>query len=178
MRFFLKTILILVATSCLLAEEVSGPKVGSELKPLKVFAAAGLVSGEEKDFAEVRKDDSTYFVFVQASKFDRPVARFLKKLDTELAATRPDVQVIAVWLTDDLAKSKEYLPRMQESIQLRQTVLAVYGGEKTGPQDWSIDSAKNVTVVLASGGKIVASTGYGSINETIVPESLKQLPKK
>src|SRR5437868_345806 len=73
----------------------SGPAEKSDVPALKVDAVAGLVTGETKDFAAERKDMPTIYVFVQADKFDRPLARFLKVLDQELGKDRPDVQVIA-----------------------------------------------------------------------------------
>jgi len=156
----------------------SGPPEGNEVPALKVDAVAGLVTGETKDFAAERKAMPTIYVFVQADKFDRPTARFLKVLDQELAKDRPDVQVIAVWLTDDVAKSKEYLPKAQMSIQLGQTVWSVHDGDKSGPKGWNIDIAANVTAVVADGAKVVKSFDYRSVNDTVVPDVLKKLPAK
>jgi hypothetical protein len=156
----------------------SGPAEGTEVPALKVDAVAGLVTGETKDFAAERKDMPTIYVFVQADKFDRPIGRFLKVLDQELAKDRADVQVIAVWLTDDVEKSKAYLPRAQMSINLSQTVWTVYTGDKSGPANWNIDVAAHVTAVIADGAKVVKSFDYRSVNDTVVPEVLKKLPAK
>lgn len=169
------TLLLLPLTSL---QADSGPAEGNEVAPLKVDAVAGVVSGETKDFAAERKALPTIYVFVQADKFDRPVARFLKVLDQELGKDRPDVQVIAVWLTEDVAKSKEYLPRAQMSINLSQTVWSVYDGDKSGPKGWNIDVAAHVTAVVADGTKVVKSFDYRSVNDTVVPEVLKKLPAK
>lgn len=160
------------------AQADSGPAEGSEVPALKVDAVAGLVSGETKDFAAERKAMPTIYVFVQADKFDRPIGRFLKVLDQELAKDRADVQVIAIWLTDDVKKSKEYLPRAQMSINLSQTVWSVYSGDKSGPPGWNIDVAAHVTAVVADGAKVVKSFDYRSVNDTVVPEVLKNLPAK
>jgi len=161
-----------------LARAESGPAEGANVPPLRVDAVAGLVPGETKDFATERKDDPTIYVFVQADKFDRPVARFLKVLDQQLGKDRPEVQIIAVWLTDDAEKSKEYLPRAQMSLNLSQTVWSVYGGDKSGPGDWNIDVAASVTAVVADGSKVVKSFDYISVNDTVVPEVFKKLPAK
>jgi hypothetical protein len=169
---------LLLAMGVAQADVPSGPAAGTELASFKVMAVAGAVSGEEKDFTAERKEKPTIYVFVQADKFDRPIGRFLKVLDQELAKDRNDVQVIAVWLTDDVEKSKEYLPRAQMSIQLEQTVWSVFGGERSGPANWNVDSAVNVTVVVADGAKAKWSSGYNSINDTVVPDVMKQLPAK
>jgi hypothetical protein len=170
----------------------SGPAAKADVPALKVDAVAGLVTGETKDFAAERKDQPTIYLFIQADKFDRPMARFFKVLDQELsgddepvqrvrrtlAEPRPDVQIIAVWLTDDVEKSKEYLPRAQMSLSLSQTVWSVYTGDKAGPTGWNIDVAASVTAVVADGPKVVKSFDYISVNDTVAPDVLKVLPAK
>jgi hypothetical protein len=173
----LRTI-VFAAVVTSLAYAASGPAEKSDVPALKVDAVAGLVTGETKDFAAERKDMPTIYVFVQADKFDRPIGRFLKVLDQELGKDRPDVQVIAVWLTDDVQKSKEYLPRAQMSISLTQTVWSVYTGDKAGPTGWNIDVASSVTAVVADGMKVIKSFEYISVNDTVVPDVLKVLPAK
>lgn len=156
----------------------SGPAAKADVLALKVDAVAGLVTGETKNFAAERKDQPTIYLFVQADKFDRPIARFIKVLDQELGKERPDVQIIAVWLTDDVEKSKAYLPRAQMSLNLSQTVWSVYTGDKAGPAGWNIDVAASVTAVVADGPKVVKSFDYISVNDTVVPDVLKVLPAK
>jgi hypothetical protein len=171
--------LALIATlSATVAFADSGPAAGKAVPALKVDAVAGPMTGETKDFAAERKDKPTIYIFVQAEPFGRPTARFLKVLDQELGKDRPDVQIIAVWLTDDVAKSKEYLPKAQMSLQLGQTVWAVYPGDKTGPADWGIDVGVQVTAIVADGAKVVKSFDYNSVNDTVVPDVLKKLPAK
>ena len=64
-----------------------------------------LNDGKELDYAAERKNKPTIFLFVQGDKFDRPVGRFLKVLDTELAKDRADVHIVAVWLVSWLPAS-------------------------------------------------------------------------
>ena len=153
----------------------SGPDRGSQLTPLKVASIIGDGAGEELDFVARREGRPTLYLFVQADKWDRPVARFMSTLDKELAKSRSDVAIVAVWLTDDVEKSKEYLPRAQQSINLSQTTLAVYPGDKNGPAGWSINSGAHLTAIVAEKGRVVASFGYRSLNETNVPEVLAKL---
>src|SRR5437899_1618267 len=92
------------------AQTNSGPDKGSLIEPLKVSAVTGDYAGQELDFAAKRAGKPTVFIFIQADKWDRPVARFLKVLDQELTKDRPDAAGIAVWLTDNVEQTKEYLP--------------------------------------------------------------------
>src|SRR5262245_36741414 len=86
------------------AQVESGPAVKNKVERLKVAVATGDDAGKDVEFVGRRKGAATIYVFVQADKFDRPVARFLKVLDTELGKDRTDVHVVAVWLTDDVDK--------------------------------------------------------------------------
>ncbi len=174
-----------VAASCLMfsvtafADVNSGPKVGEKVAKLKVVVTTGDDAGKEVEVAERRKDKPTIVVFVQAERWDRPMARYLRTLDQELVKNRTDVRLVAVWLTDDVEKSKEYLPRAQQSLKLDQTDWCVFVGDKNGPPEWTINVDAHLTTVLISENQIDATIGYRSLNETDVPEVMKKLkPKK
>jgi hypothetical protein len=169
---------LIVLQGELQAQTASGPPSGSKVEPLKVAALTGDQAGQEVDFASLRKKQPTLFAFIQANKWDRPVARFLSTLDKELSKDRQDVAIIAVWLTDDLEKTKEYLPRVQQSLNLSQTTLAVYSGDKDGPPAWAINPGAHLTAVVTDNGRVTASFGFRSLNETNVPSVLDKLKPK
>src|SRR5262249_50269801 len=169
----------MVLSSLAAAQTESGPGAGSPVEPLKVVAATGDDAGKEIDFVARHADKPALYVFVQADKWGRPAARFLKTLDQDLNKDRQAVRVVAVWLTDDVDKAKEYLPKAQESLKLTQTTWAVYPGDKSGPKGWSINADAHVTAVVVEERKVSASFGYASVNETDAPAVLKKLkPKK
>lgn len=179
LRILVTSLLCFASLQMAVADVVSGPKEGSKVAALKVAMTTGDDAGKDADIAERQKDKPTIVVFVNAERWDRPMARFLRTLDQELLKTRQDVRLIAVWLTDDVAKSKDYLPRAQQSLKLEQTDWTVFLGDKNGPPDWSINSDAHLTAVLVSENKIDATFGYRSLNETDVPAVLKKLkPKK
>ena len=179
MRRLVALVVVFVLSSSLaFADLDSGPGNGKALEPLKVVVVAGESSGKELDFVAERKDKPTVFVLVVSDKFARPMARFIKVLDDKLKADRPDVDIVAVWLTDDVAKSKDYLPKAFESLKTNRTAWSVFPGEKTGPNNWGINADADITVVVSDGAKATFSKGYRSINETEVPKVLEALPKK
>jgi len=178
LRLGLATLVAAVVVISLHAQTDSGPKAGDKVEPLKVLLAVGDDAGKEKDLAAEQAKKTAVFVFVQADKWGRPMARFLRTLDEELNKNRTDVRISAVWLTDDVDKSKDYLPRAQESLKLQQTTLAVHKGDKSGPNGWGINMDAHVTAVVTQGGKVVASFGFVSVNETDVPAVVKKLPEK
>lgn len=155
---------------------VSGPTVDTKPEPFKVTAVTGDEAGQEVDYTALRKDHITIFLFVQADRWDRPTARYLKTLDEELHSKRKDVRAVAVWLTDDVAKSKDYLPKAQQSVKFQQTALTVFDGDRNeGPKNWGLNSDAHLTTVIVSGNNVDATFAYRSTNETDVPEVIKKL---
>jgi hypothetical protein len=156
---------------------VSGPQRGGKVPALKVFDATGPNQGKAIDYAAERKDKSTVYVFIQADKWSRPMARFLKEMDKGLQKEGENIAVIAVWLTEDIRKTKQYLPLAQQSLQFQTTALTCFEGEKAGPKDWNINADAHATAIVANKGKVAAVFGYVSLNETDAPAVLKALKK-
>ena len=148
---------------------VSGPAKGEKVPALKVFDATGENADKEVDYAAERKDKPTVYLFVRADKFDRPMNRFMKTLDGAVKKDFADTYVVAVWLTDDAAKTKELLPRVQQSVGFGATALTCYAGGAEGPKGWGVNADAHLTAVLANKGKVAATFGYPSLNETDVP---------
>jgi hypothetical protein len=171
---YLLRILMALATLFLVslawAQDVSsGPDLGKNVPPLKVFDATGPHKGKEVDYAAERKQRPTIYLFIQAEKWDRPMARFLRKLDEALQKEDEESSMVVVWLTDNPDKTKEYLPVAQQSLQLQKTTLTCFTGEKAGPKDWNINGDAHLTAVVTTKGKVAATFGYRSINETDAP---------
>jgi hypothetical protein len=154
----------------------SGPEKGARVPALKVYDATGENSEKSVDYASLRKSKPTVYLFVAADKFSRPMNRFMKTLDGKVANDFDDVYVVAVWLTDDEDKTKEYLPKVQTSVGYEKTALTVFKG-KDGPKGWNINSDAHLTALVAHKGKVTARFGYHSVNDTDVPAVLKELKK-
>jgi hypothetical protein len=155
----------------------SGPSAGSKLAALKATAAYGDDAGKEIDLTEKRKDKPTVFVFVRADKWDRPMYRFLRTLDEIVKKERDDMRVIAVWVSDDPDKSKEYLQRAEATLKMMEQTTFAYVG-KEGPKDWNINSDAHLTAVVVEKGKVGASLGFTSVNETDAKDVLKKFEAK
>jgi hypothetical protein len=169
--------LIFLPASVRAQDVASGPEKGKKVPALSVFDATGESKGKEVDYAAERKDKPTIYVVIMGDKFDRPMARFLKKLDEEVKKESDDAALIAVWLTDDVDKSKERLPLIQQSLQLQVTPLTCFTGDKAGPKDWNINGDAHLTAVVANKGKVFTNLGYQSINETDVKAVKEALAK-
>jgi hypothetical protein len=139
-----------------------------------VYDATGENKEKSVDYAALRKDKPTVYLFVGEGKFARPMFRFMKTLDESIKKDLPSVYGVAVWLTEDEEKSKEYLPKI--SMYFEATALTVFKG-KDGPKGWGINSDAHLTVIVANKGKVTARFGYNSVNETDVPAVLKELKK-
>jgi hypothetical protein len=175
MRVFLPLGMLVVAVQVGRTSDVeSGPTKGTKVPALKVYDATGKHKGKSVDYAGLRKDKATVYLFVGEGKFARPMFRFMKTLDESIRKELDGVSGFAVWLTDDEEKTKEYLPRI--STYFETTALTVFKG-KDGPKGWNINSDAHLTVVVASRGKVTARFGFNSVNETDVPAILKELKK-
>lgn len=160
------------------AQSASGPKEGTEVGPLKVFAATGDSAGQSVDFVAEQGDRPRVYLFIQAEHWNRPMARFVRTLDQESTKGiegTDGAKTVAVWLTDDVDKAKDYLPIAQQSLQFERTDLAVFEGDRFGPRDWSVDGEVHLTAVVVRRGKVVFSAGYVGPNETSVPDVVKAL---
>jgi hypothetical protein len=143
---------------------------------LKVYAATGPHADTELDYAADRKDKPTIYLFVVAEKWDRPVARFLRKLDSEVQK-HAGTQIVAVWLPDDVETTKKYLPLAQQSLQFKATTLTCYPVAKKTPERWGINLEAGVTAVVVKHGKVAASLGFRSAVESNVKAVMEALAK-
>jgi hypothetical protein len=141
----------------------SGPDQG---KNVPVFVATGPNKDKEIDYAAERKQKPTIYLFIQADKWGRPMARFLRKLDQVLQKANDDAVLVAVWLTDDPERTKDYLPVAQEALLLQKTILACFTGDKAGLEEWNMNGDASLTAVVATKGNVASTIGYRSINET------------
>jgi hypothetical protein len=179
----LRTVCLLAASALLPASRASaqdvasGPEKGKPAPALKVFDVTGPSKGKEVDYQAERKGRPTLYVFVRADAWDRPMARFLRGLDEAVQQEGEDVAVVAVWLTDDADKTKDYLPKAQQSLQFQQTALTCFTGPKDGPKGWGINADAHLTAAVVNKGKVAATFGYQSVNETNVAAVRKALKK-
>ena len=177
MRCALASILFFGCSSLAYADVESGPKAGDKVGALKVHAVAGTIEDKEVDYAKERKDEPTVYLFVNAKKFSRPMNKFMKTLDGKLGDATEKALSVAVWVGGDFDKNKEFLPKVQKSVSYEKTALTVFNGDASGPKDWGINSAAHLTVVVVTGGKVVKSFAYESVNDTDVKDVLESLKK-
>ena len=177
---FRSLVVVALAVGVARADVESGPKAGEKAGPVKAFGVVGTVEGKEADFVAERKGAPTVYLFVNASKFDRPMNQFIKTLDGKLTDIDAKAVSVAVWLTDDVDKSKEFVDVLQKSVKYANTSLAVLG-ETSGPNGWGVNPDAHLTAVVVVGGKVVKSFPYESVNGTdskAVLESLKKAVEK
>jgi hypothetical protein len=169
-----------LASSSQAQEVITGPEKGASVPALKVFDATGTHKDKEVDYAAERASKPTVYLLIDADKFDRPMNRFMKTLDGVVANDFEDGYVVAVWMTSDPDKTKAILPRVQQSVQYEATALTLFPDAKEGPKGWGVNADAHLTAVIANKGKVAATFGYRSINETNVPtvkEALKKATK-
>jgi hypothetical protein len=174
---YLASLIALVFPQLAIAQDMmSGPEKGAAVPALKVFDATGAFKDKDADYAADRKDKPTVYLFINAEKFDRPMNRFMKGLDAAVKKDFEDAYIVAVWVTGDADKTKELLPKVQQSVQYEVTALTVFSGQE-GPKDWNVNADCHLTAVVACKGKVAATFGYQSINDTNVAQVMATLKK-
>jgi len=173
----LLAVVLALTASVAKADIESGPKPGTAVMPLKVFAATGDLAGKEVDYAAERAAKPTIYLFVPHDRFDRPLARMLKSLEKSAVEAGQDSSLVTVFLTNDEPKTKEHLPRIQMSLQFTANPMVVYPSATMGPEGWSVNTDAQITAIVVKDGKATASFGYRSANETVAPEIVAALKK-
>lgn len=173
----LAAVMFFLAFDSTRGEVASGPAVGEKLAPFKAHVLGEGGNFSEADIVTDRGDKPTIYAFVRADRWDRPQARFLKNLDGVMEKHSAEAVCVVVWLTANIDESKEYLPRMNQSLQFQRSRLTVFSGDATGPEGWGINGDAFVTVVVAAGGKSAATMGLVSTNEGDVPKVEEALGK-
>jgi hypothetical protein len=171
------TVAVLCCVPFARADVESGPKAGEKVAELKVFAVSGAVENKEVDYAKERGEAPTVYIFVNAEKFSRPINKFMKTLDGKLVTINEKAGAVAIWLTGDVDKSKEFLPKVQTSVKYENTALTVFPGEVSGPKGWALNTDAHLTVVVVVASKVVKSFAYETVNETDVADIEKVLKK-
>jgi hypothetical protein len=146
----------------------SGPKVGDKVQALDVFAVVGDVEDTRLDVAKSRKERRTIYLFINGDRWDRPIARYLKKLDEAVGDSKDRASVVAVWISRDIDKTKNYLPVAQQSLKFERTSLFVAAEPVVSPPGWEINADASLTAVVVKDGKVAAVFGYNSANDTDV----------
>lgn len=174
-----RTVLTLaMAAACALpalAQLTSGPEAGSKPEPVKVEALTGPQEGKTLDYVAERKGKPTLYVFLR--EFDRPIARYIKTLDTAIREESTEALTVAVWLTEQKDQTRQYLPRVQQSLKMESTALTLFPGDANGPDGWNLNPSARVTTVLVLKDKVVRSFAYASLNDTDVPPVREALKK-
>jgi hypothetical protein len=171
------SVFLWLASSSQAQEVTTGPQKGATVPALKVFDATGIHKDKEVDYAADRAVKPTVYLLIDAEKFDRPMNRFMKALDGIVAKDFAGAYVVAVWLTSDADKTKALLPRVQQSVQYEATALTLFLGAEEGPKGWGVNTDAHLTAVVATKGRVAATFGYRSMNETDVPKVKEALKK-
>ena len=142
---------------------------GAAVKPLKVELLQSDGSYSQIDATQASETKPIVYLLIPSARWDRPVARFMKTLDEKLSGYSATAEVRAIWLSAEPDATKEYLPRVQQSLQLQKTTLGVYA-DAEGPEGWQPGGDIQMVAIVVHRGKMAARFAFGSVNETDVPQ--------
>lgn len=162
---------LFILPSCVMAAHQSRKAAQKLVPTLEAIVCVGESQGEKVELAKSRQNKPTIYIFIQNEFWDRPIARLLRELDTQVRQNVTDGNIVAVWLSDNQVEHlKEHLPRVQQSIRLSSTTYAVWPGDPFGPPDWAINRDDHITVITAKDGKIINTHAFKSTNEGDAPK--------
>lgn len=159
----------------------AGPETGKPVPSLKAVQIIGDHQDKTLDWSEESKNQPTFFVFVRSDKWDRPVARIIKDLDTavnELRKEEPKVHICIIWISKDVEKAKEYLPRAQQSIKLQVSSWNHFIGEVYDITGWQLSGDGALNFVITKDGKTTWGKGYVNPNENIAGKVIQAFKAK
>lgn len=163
---------VLLSAVVVRAEIESGPPVNQPAPALSVQPVTNGQPGEAQNIVAERAAMPTVYLFVPAARFDRPVARFAKQLDTAVQKHQmlhPNLQLVIVWQVEDAAAGATRTSAIQGSLQLQATQWVVWKGAGAGPDGWAISDRASLTAVIVNNKDVKATFGYDAVNETLVP---------
>jgi hypothetical protein len=156
----------LMAALLFVGDPASGPAVGDKLGDAKVKGVFEPIEGKEFNLLDRAKKEPTVIVFVH--KITRPTFRLLKEID-QAAANEEKLNATFVWITDDIAKTEEFLNRAKGSLNFKMPVAISLDGN-AGPNGYGLNDQVDVTIVLAKDAKVTKNFAFVGPNETAAPK--------
>jgi len=173
--------LLFLTTGSARAQVESGPKPGESPARFDAYVTTGENPDRSVDVLKETSGHPVVIVFVQKALWTRPVARYLKNLDTALengVEGAEGASAVAVWLTDEPEASKAYQPRAQMSLMLSRTLFSVYEGSPLGPKGWALYDGVPLTAVVLRSGKVLKSVAFDPVDKPDPDEVVKALKSK
>lgn len=159
----------------------AGPEAGKAVPSLMAMQIVGDQQGKSLEWSKVSKNQPTIFIFVRSDKWDRPVARSLKQIDTavnDLRKEEPKVQMCIIWISKDAENAKEYLPKAQQSIKLQASSWNHFNGEIYDVSGWQLSGDSALNIVVAKEGKVTWGKGYTNPHDSIARKVTQAIQDK
>lgn len=160
---------------------VAGPELYKPIPSLKTLQIVGDQADKEINWNETAKTKPHIIAFVRSDKWDRPVARVLKQLDDALITVRkdiPDVHLGIIWVSKDIERAKEYLPKVQQSIKLQASSWNHFNGEIYDTTGWQLSGDGALNIVIVKENKAAWGRSFSTMEESIVRKTISALKNK
>jgi len=169
----LSPLLLLVLTAA--ADDIfSGPQAGEATPPFKVLDVSGPNAGKEVDYITEWKGAPTVICFIHT--LTRPGAQLMRRLDDHGSRNQDTLKTLFVSLSADLQATERQLPHAVKALSLKcPAAISLDGAE--GPGAYGLNKEVLITVIAASGNKVVGNWAIVSPNETDFPKMLPVLEK-
>lgn len=115
-------------------------------------------------------------IMVFTRSTDDKVVALVKKLDAELAKEK-DLRVFVNVLGDSQDTATEAAKKFAEATGAKMVPFVVPNEVENGPEDYGINAKADVTVILATGGKVKANHAAASAKDLDADAVLASVPK-
>ena len=173
---------VLLSLPCLLGaqdlgdQDRSGPEAGTEVAPIRVYAATGPQRGQEFDVVEQFGERPAAVLFVHV--VNRETAQPIRMLDDLAAQYRVlGFRAATVRLNGDRTAGEEEIARVSNAMRLRNAILLSLDGAE-GPGDYALDRRCTLTLVTMKDGVVVRSLGFtdtGDKDRARIVEAIEQV---
>ncbi len=145
----------------------SGPKAGTTVAAVKVYAPVGARAGREYDALSVIGQEAGALLFIhELTRNTAPVIRGLDRLAEEYSLLGLENQT--VFLSADRTQAEVRLKAVNGSLKLREPIVLSLDGAE-GPGTFALDRKCTLTLVLVNAGKVVRSVGLTDTGQNDVP---------
>lgn len=146
----------------------SGPKVGTPLTSVNVWAGSGQDAGREYDAAKALGNGPGALLFVhELTRNVAPVIRGLDTLGNEHAVL--GFKWRTVWLSDDRTQAETRLRAVNGSLRLHEPMVLSTDGLE-GPGNYALNRRCTLTLVIAKAGKVVRAVGFTDTGRQDMPQ--------
>jgi len=161
---------LLIGSTFSYADEVtSGLKSGESIGPFNVTKVCGAEDDSVpagKNLCYRCKNGSRPQVMVFTRSSDAKVLALVSKLDEAITKnSEKQLRAFVNYMGDSKDAASEGAKKLADSSKVKNIPFVVPNEFENGPEDYGLNAKAEITVLVATGGKVVSSLGYSKASD-------------